>query len=141
MRQTKTADRGPPPCIQLFQSPPSVHVSRLGAVRAARVVPLALGGDVMTPRLAMTIGRRRRRLLELRIGVAMRMVDAEHALDPADHAADRGADHRADRTRDAVAFVKAVRGPARNALRLRRQRRREACKEYAREYCQSHCRP
>ena len=71
----------------------------------------------------------------------MRMVNAEHALDPADHAANRGADHRADRARDAVAFVKAVRGPARNALRLRGQRRRDGCEKYAREYCQSHCRP
>ena len=68
----------------------------------------------------------------------MRMVDAEHALDAADHAANRGADHRADRPRDAVALVKAVRGPARNALRLRGQRRRDGCEKYAREYCQSH---
>src|SRR6185369_6094147 len=107
-------------------------------MRAARVMSLALRSDVMTPRLAMTIARRRRRLFEFRIGDAVRMVDAEHAFDAADHAADRGADHRADRAGDAVALLKPVRGSARNALRLRGQRRRDACEKYAREYCQSH---
>ena len=71
----------------------------------------------------------------------MRMVDAEHALDAADHAANRGADHRADRARDAVALVKAVRGPTRNALRLRGQRRRDGCEKYARQYCHLITRP
>jgi hypothetical protein len=46
------------------------------------------------------------------------MVDAQHALDPADDATDRAADNGADRSGAAVAFIKAVRRAARNTLRM-----------------------
>src|SRR4051794_27669318 len=95
-------------------------------MRPARLMPYAMRRDVMTPHLAMAIGRRRR-FGEIRIRDAMLIVDPEHALDAADHTADRGADHGADRPRDAAAFVKSMRGAARDALRLRRQRRCDRC--------------
>lgn len=61
----------------------------------------------------------------------MLVVDAQHAFDPADHAADRGADHRADRAGNAAAFMETVRGPARDALGLCRQRNGEECEQNA----------
>lgn len=50
----------------------------------------------------------------------MVVVDAEDALDPADHAADRAANNGADRAGAAVALVEAMRDATRDALRLRR---------------------
>src|SRR5436309_1158733 len=91
---------------------------------------------VMTPRL-VAINARRRRLFKLGITDTL-MIDAEHTLDAADHAADRGADDRADRPGDAVAFMKSIRRAARDALRLRGHRRRENCEQYASQYSFHH---
>lgn len=96
------------------------------------MMPHAMRIDGVSAHLAMTI-RRRRGVLAIRIGDRA-LVDAEHALDAADHAADRRADHGADRARDAVAFMEPVRGAARNALRLRRKRRCDNGEKHAREY-------
>ena len=79
----------------------------------------------------VAIDPRRRRGIDIVFVVAgVVMVDAEHALDAADHATDRAADDGADRSGAAVAFIKTMRGAAGNALRMRR-RSGEDCKNRA----------
>ena len=51
-------------------------------------------------------------------------IDAQHAFDPADHAANRRADDGADRTGTAISLVRAVGDAAGDTLRLCRDRQR-----------------
>src|SRR5204863_43606 len=130
------------PSGAFFEKHRSASVSREAEARGSLRTPAfraALTGRGATPakpgrktRLG-AIGARRRRRFEFRVGRAA-LVDAERALDAADHAADRGADDCADRPGDAVAFMKSIRGPARDALRLRGHRRREQCEQHANQY-------
>jgi len=97
------------------------------------VMPPAAHSVMPLAPMARPIGRRRRFLKVRRISDRT-MIDAEHALDAADHATDGRADNRADRTGDPVAFLESMRSATRDALCLRGQRRRRHCEEYAREY-------
>ena len=76
------------------------------APRMANVVPVAIEP------------RRRGFGIFIFSGAIVVVVDAKHALDPADDAPDRAADDGADRSGAAVAFIKTVRGAAGNALRM-----------------------
>jgi hypothetical protein len=105
---------------------------------------LLLAADVTRRRAALlpvfllavflALANARRRRFEFAGVRRVAMIDAEHALDTADHAADRRSDNRADRARDAPALVKSVGRATRHALRLRRHRREAKCEKYARKY-------
>jgi hypothetical protein len=109
-------------------------ITRLPIDVSRRRATMMVAHAMRIPVMARTVANRGRRSI-VAVVISDRVLDAEHALDAADHAADRRADDCADRPGNAVAFVKSMRGTARHTLRLRCHRRAHQCKEYARKNC------
>lgn len=115
---------------------PAVMAMR-AMVMPIRAMPVRAGP--MRTRMHIDLATATAVILPIRRVVSL-LVDAENALDAANHATDRAADNGADGTGDAAAFIESMGDATRHTLGLRRDRSRQRCEQCARKQNpQLHC--